>query len=115
MSRNRFQLGLFGRVKRLAMVPRVVNGRQEPEIAIGVSHHPLLRRFIHKNRHRVLHSSHILLLTEHARLGDMPRRLLGYKKSVLPSLTMLMDAILMLLSPSPEVVEIDDDSFYGQQ
>lgn len=69
MSGNRFKVGLFGGVKRLTMVPGVVDGRQEPEVALGIPHHPLLGRLIYKESHHVLrYSGHILFLTEQARL-----------------------------------------------
>src|SRR5262249_17890666 len=64
MSGDRFKLGLFGRVERLARIPRVVDGGQEPEVAFGISHHPLLGRLIHKNSPQVLlYSGHMLPLT----------------------------------------------------
>src|SRR5262244_3234614 len=64
MSGDRFEIGLFSRVERSAVVPGIVNGRHDPEVAFSVPHHPLLGRLIHKNSHHVLlYSGHILLLT----------------------------------------------------
>jgi len=55
MSGNRFKLGLFSRVEWLAMVPRVLNGRENPEVAFGITHNPLLGRPLYKQGHSCDH------------------------------------------------------------
>src|SRR5262245_32143786 len=66
VSGNGFQLRLLGRIKAFAMVPSVVPGRDNPEVAIRVAHDPLLRQSIDKNRHDLLpYGNHVALLQTH--------------------------------------------------
>src|SRR5262245_19928119 len=48
MSRNRVKYGLYGRVERLALIPGVFDGRNDPEVAVGIPHNPLLGNLVHK-------------------------------------------------------------------
>ena len=48
MSRNRVKLRLFGRVERLAIIPGVFDGRNDPEVAFGIAHNPLPGGLVHK-------------------------------------------------------------------
>src|SRR5262245_24990914 len=62
MSRYRFKLGLVSRVEGLAMIPGFFNGRNDPEVASRISHHPLLRRPMYKQPYQSFcYCIHILL------------------------------------------------------
>src|SRR5262245_3683033 len=63
MAGDRLQLRLWRRGKRLALPPRVFDGRQEPEVALGIPHDPLLIGPLDKESHHMLWSgSHVVLL-----------------------------------------------------
>jgi hypothetical protein len=53
VSRHWLKIRLVSRVERLAMVPRVFNGRKTPEAAFGIPHNPLLARPVHKQGHQL--------------------------------------------------------------
>src|SRR5437660_1673508 len=54
MPGDRLELDVLGRVERLSVFPRVVTGGDEPEVALGVPHNPLLRRSVHVDGHGLL-------------------------------------------------------------
>ena len=63
MSGDRLQLRLWRRGERLALPPRVVDGRQEPAVALRIPHDPLLVRPLDKEGHPTLWSTrHGILL-----------------------------------------------------
>src|SRR4030095_7639673 len=54
MARDRFQGRLWRRGERWASATRVVDGRQEPEVALGIPHDPLLMGLRDKEGHETL-------------------------------------------------------------
>jgi hypothetical protein len=63
MARDRLQGRLWRRDERLAMLPRVVDGRQKPEVALGIPHDPLLMGLRDKEGYETLWSTvHVGLL-----------------------------------------------------
>src|SRR5262249_35842786 len=71
MTRDRLQLGLWSRGERLAMPPRLFDGGQEPEVALGVPHDPLLIGPLDKEGHHTRCSGcHLLLLWSSAVLSE---------------------------------------------
>ena len=63
MTRDRLQLCLWSQGERLALPPRVFDGRQQPEVARGIPHGPLLRGSLDKEGHNTLcSSSHVIRL-----------------------------------------------------
>ena len=63
MARDRLQLRLWRRGERLALPPRIVDGRQEPEVALGISYNPLLTGLLDKEGHPTLWSGrHVVFL-----------------------------------------------------
>ena len=57
MARDRLQRRLWRRGERLALPPRVVDGRQEPEVALRIPHDPLLVRPLDNEGHPTLWST----------------------------------------------------------
>lgn len=43
MSGNRFQCGILSQLEREPMSPGILRRREQPELAVGVSHNPALR------------------------------------------------------------------------
>jgi hypothetical protein len=63
MARDRFQLRLWRRVEWLALPPRVLDGRQEPKVALGIPHDPLLIGPLDKEGYALLvYGRHMSLL-----------------------------------------------------
>ena len=54
LSGNRLQVHLLGRLKRFAVLPGVLDGRHDPEVAVGVAHDSLLGRAIDEQSHDLL-------------------------------------------------------------
>ena len=50
MSGDWLQIRFPGQMKRLAMVPGVFDARKDPEVAVGITHNPLLRLLVGKKR-----------------------------------------------------------------
>src|SRR6266446_4511699 len=62
MTRDRLQLRLWSWGEQLALPPRVFDGGQEPEVALGIPHDPLLIGPLDKEGHYTLCSgSHVVL------------------------------------------------------
>ena len=64
MSGDQLQRCRVRRVERLALVPGVVDGRKQPEVALGILHDPLLTRPVHKKDHPLLSSRDQVVLLQ---------------------------------------------------
>src|SRR5579872_2024124 len=77
MSRHRNEVYLVGQLKRLTMLPGMINDGDNPEITVWVADNPLLRWPVHENRGCLLPASHrnSLLESPRALLADhKPKR-----------------------------------------
>src|SRR5262245_13784940 len=61
MPRHRIETGVFGGVERQAIAPRIVNGGQDPEIALGIPHDPLPSQPLHEDGPGALRRHHRVL------------------------------------------------------
>src|SRR5262249_15256594 len=64
VSRNHFEIGFFSGLKGSTRIPGILNGRHDPEIALGITHDPVFRtRAIHEDGcHAVGSGNHLKFL-----------------------------------------------------
>ena len=63
MARDRLQLRLWRRGERLALPPRIVDGRREQRVTLGISYNPLLTGLLDKRGPTTLWSGrHVVFL-----------------------------------------------------
>lgn len=63
MSRDPLKIRLVFRLERLAMVPRVFDGRQRPEVAFRIQYNPVTIGSVHEEcRHLLSNNQHPLLI-----------------------------------------------------